>query len=314
LRIPPLAAGLVLSLLCMGTARAEPVDLVVDDCLRDRAGEIRRLVEMELGPVAPGGSVEVEVACAADGFTVTVVDRQRGALRFEVDAAAVPASAHARLIALTVAEAVAASRIELAPPAVAGSIQRVPFPETREATIARPIDRVGIDDAPTLHGLAAARTLGLQATTVGGGVAASVPIGRRTALSGDLVLEGGLSPVSAGNVHLFLASLAPRLVARGRLRSCIVEAGAGLRVGLARLSGESSDPMMLEGRVIVAPWGGPIAVSSVRFPLGSQTSVGLGLEAGYTTLSVVGRVPMEPPVELRGAWVGLHMSAGLDLR
>ncbi len=120
--------------------------------------------------------------------------------------------------------------------------------------------------------------------------------------------------MSAGNVRLFLVSLAPRLVARGRYRSLVLEIGAGMRVGVARLSGQPSEPAMIEGRVLHAAWGGPIAVSAVRVPLGSRARVGVGIEAGYTTLSVVGRVPMAPPVELRGAWLGLHLSAGVDLR
>lgn len=315
------AIGLALQFLVVASVQAEPIDLAIEPCLRSEATAIRRAVQVELGPLAAPGAaaVQVVVACDGDILMVTVVDTVRGALRFRIDPSGIPATARARLVALAISEAVEASHIELAPAPVIGASPfssgprpLVPMHEVAGAAeAARAIDDL---DLPTLHGLAAARSLGSQATTFGVGIAALLPLSDHTALSGDVLAEGGLSPVSAGNVRLILVSLAPRLLARARYRSFVLEIGAGMRVGIARLSGQPSEPAMVEGRTIQAAWGGPIAVSAVRVPLGSRVRVGMGLEAGYTTLSVVGRIPMAPPVELRGAWLGLHLSAGVDLR
>jgi len=331
LRATRVAIALLL-LTFAGRARAEPIELVLAACVRGEAGAIRRIVEVELGPLAAEGQVaprvpHVEVACDAGEVIVTVVDRERGVLRFRVDTSGVAAAARARLIALTIAEAVAASRIELAPGPVVSSTwswtprstphAAAPLPVVAGAAPAELDDMDGdIDtgmDAATLQGLGVARSLGAQATTFGGGVAVIWPIGAHAAAGSDLVAEGGFVPVDAGDVGVFLASAAPRLVARARGRAVVVEAGLGMRLGLARLSGRSSAPMTIEGRVLHAAWGGPIAIADARFPLG-RASMGVGLEAGYTTLTVVGRIPMAPPVELRGAWLGVHLSAGFDLR
>jgi hypothetical protein len=306
-------------LLVLGArAESEPVELVLGECVGAEAEEIRRLVEIELGePAAPGkGAVRVEVACGHDALVVTVVDRVRGSLSFRIDLSGTPAVARARLIALTIAEAVAASPIELGPEPPASSVRLRfgPLPWVTSGIARASRSAAEVDGAARLTGVAGARTLGSYATTVGGGVAACVPLGDHAAVSGDVLAEGGLSPVNAGNVRVFLASLAPRVVARARYRSVVVEAGAGIRVGLARLAGEAGDSTMLDGRVVHAPWGGPIAVSAIHVAIGGRGSVGFGVEAGYTTLSVVGRVPMAPPVELRGAWLGLQLSAGVDLR
>ncbi len=117
------AIGLALQLVFVASVRAEPIDLAVQPCLRSEVTAIRRAVQVELGPLAAPGAaaVQVVVACDGDILVVSVVDPVRGALRFRIDPSGIPATARARLIALTISEAVEASHIELAPAPVVGS-------------------------------------------------------------------------------------------------------------------------------------------------------------------------------------------------
>ncbi len=324
-----LAVGAALGLLALGpTARSEEaarptVTLAVEGCLDLAVEGVARQLRIELqapvtlAPAAgPPASTHVRVLCVGGAHRLEVTDRLTNkALARDLDLQGAAPRVRARLLALSIAEFVTLSWMELAafprtsaappagPPApreavaAARAFARARLPEREEPTLRHDAfadDRAFFRGTGPLYGGGARLLrhrggLGLRLDLEGAVGGEAVPLGRSSAtiVSAGLAVEARL-PLGAGGVA----------------------AALGLRGGGARLVGATDGPGLVTGTVS-GPFGGPFLALSADRALARRLNATLGAEAGWTALRVVGTVLRTPRAALAGPWLGLTLGLGV---
>ncbi len=329
-----LLAGIALSASRSAFARnALSVELELAPCVASDAAGLERVVQAELGsaiavsaepeieaPQTPRADVaRVRVTCEDALIELEVQDPVTGKklsrhLQIPPDLAA----ARARVLGLSIAELVAASWIELS--GTRDSPVRIV-----EATAPRDARSAALTAAKRglatngrgyeLTGFASARAWTRDDfTTFGGALAFSWLPRAWLALALDADAGAGTHAVSLGRVHAFLgsAALCPRL--RYTLRRWSLEAGVGMRVGLAHFSGVANAALMPvpEEHRATLPWAGPLLAlgASVR-PVGAFTLDAV-LEGGLVSYRAEARVAGQGEFEIAGPWLGLNLGLGFS--
>lgn len=309
-----------------GAAR---VTTMVDACVPIDIEQFHRLLAIELGTSiqyspdaaqAPDGAT-VRVSCGANAIDLSLSDSvTRKSMTRSVELPQVEIAARTRLLALTVAEFVVASWVELqlAQPPIEPVGPRVAPEVTQRATQAA---RQRLPVAPP----------------------AAVEVRWLLGASGDLLLfSGGLLPqlslhaelrplpalsvgvafgvahgswdarwpsVSVGKAQLTSSSGRAGLAYVTGLGPVELQLGAGARLGLVHMAGWSSQIGVVAVE-LYAPWGGPVlqASASLHF-LGFRA--GVELEGGYVTLPVQALINKAAVVaELRGLFGGVSLRLG----
>jgi hypothetical protein len=115
-----------------------------------------------------------------------------------------------------------------------------------------------------------------------------------------------------GRAHALLAYGSPYAAWQGRWGPAWARLGAGYALGVARLSGQSTDPRASAGTT-VGPWTAPYGLVAV----GGAITDGVGVEArgqlGWVTSSVVGEVAGAPGVALERLWSSLELGVVIAL-
>ncbi len=289
--------------------RPQPVVVVLPDCLTTPAAEVRRLLAIELGSTLvedAEGALRVTAACKAGNVLLEL--RAPGSeltLARGVDLTNIAPEAQVRVLSLAIGELVAAARSELAQgppgpgvPPPSGIIAAAP-------ASARPRPwRLSL--------LAGARRFGTPGYwTLGPAFTVERSLGG-AALSTDLSVEQGSATVSLGGVEVSLVSAGAAVLLRRGAGRFLVEGGAGVRGGLARLRGKPDSPTVVPDSH-TAWWGGPVVTARIFGPASGRLAIVLTVEAGYAVLDTGGLVNGVREVALDGAWLAIQLGLGLRL-
>lgn len=341
----PQPAWAVAALLCAASlppaAGAAPqheqpqVQLVVDECVAAPRAEIERLCAIELGaePLAPDAltpdATRLIVTCREGLIDLLVDDPVTGKTTQRlIDPGALPPDSLARLVALALAELVAASWAELAihPAPKVPSVQATARPPARRAAVAAARRRLP-EPAVRLGGLGmAAAQLSLRgdrAPLFGGGVRLSAAHRQHFGWAVDLLYHHSAEALPLGTVttESFSASAA-LLYERHWQRqwqqqgqrphgasSVGVLLGGGVRGGAVRILGEPAAGSGVQGATVWGPTAGIYASAGLDLTLG-HLALHLSAEVGQVLLPVVGRVDGIEVAGVDGQWLGLRAGIG----
>ncbi len=309
------ALSLGFALLVSSSARAAPhVVIELDDppCEGLDVPAVLELLSVELGGVAPDTSRDlpqdtqvVHATCEA-GDLVLSLDEPAGSQRIarRVSLADVAPKAVARLVALAVAEMIAA-RNDQGGASDATSLGDAPDRETSLPTQALPSGWAG-----ELAGMAVSRSTGRSAlATYGLGVGVRGTYLAVGSASLDLCAEQGSRSVSGGRAEVRVVSMSPVGWWGMDLGYGRGSFGAGARLGYAWLRGRPRSPEAARGRTVSGLWGGPIV--TLRFaPMLPPWVLGMQVETGVSTLAVIGRAAGRRAVAMDGFWLGATVIVG----
>ena len=312
-----------------------PLRLRLDKCSDIDQATVSRVVTMELEATLAedggdnrrddgrGGAITTATAECGDAHaSLTIDDPVTGkSTTRNLDLNGQPRGLRSRLLGLAISEAVLASWIELrlasTPPAPPPG--EVPSPETRREAA----------DIAERH-LQVTRWTGLQREIVAGPMSRWFTSGLiLVGLSGGarywlekhplagvgLEMDGSYGEQSVANVaHASATSLsvAPRLLMRNAFERVGVVAGAGWRVGLARLSGEPVSTLR-SGRTALRAWTGPFLAVDLDVPLWRSLFLRASVESGYALVPARGGIDGVRIIALEGSWLGGLLLLGANL-
>lgn len=291
------------------------VELHLEDCLGADASAVRRILAAELGavsiatdPDAAGGSEPDEdttvthAACGVES-AIVVVSHARGDIRVErrVNLAGAAPNARTRLLALSIAEQVAAvwSAVHALPPEPEPApVESEPEPEEPDRPRALPLRHLVRAPEPEPEG-PPTRPLGLRAIGVvrvsgspvhisyGGGLGIEIGLPYSLGVGADFRYEQGETDAGAlGRVALRTAWGTVLALVRPMVGWSSLTIGAGAKLGVAWLEG-----LPLGGATGATHAGfvaGPAAVAQVALHIGGSGYVHLGLELSWITVGVSG--------------------------
>jgi hypothetical protein len=318
----------VLALLAMATAPSghAPLRLELEQCADIDRVIVSRVVTVELGAALAdegqaGALTTAKVECSGENVSLNIDDPVTGKSSTRaMSLAGQPRSFRSRLLGLAISEAVLASWVELhlapestwSPSLTAASLQTrreaADIAERRlQATVRAPAEpRSEIAAGPSLRWFSSGlRMLGLSAgakhwlkrlPSAGVGLDLDVGYGTHTV--------PGVARASATS-----GSLAPCLLVRATLARVVVTAGAGFRLGLARLSAEPESSLRW-GRASLRVWTGPFLAIDVSVLLGRSIFVRAQAESGYAVVAARGRVDSYQVIGMEGSWLGTVLSLG----
>lgn len=337
-RVAGLALGLTLGMTIAVRASAERgcsasdgrFALELKECPTALTEEVRRFISIEVGALLYGetealpiGADTLTIRCAGNlawiqAACATEVAPLEKLLRLD----AFPGDAAPRALALASLESMAARnstvRERMDGNRGARSPQRPP-PSTKPVTppkppASKPSPKMTVSHPETQIGLAgswrkfpAEHGLSLW----GGRVQASTTIAPVWQLAVDAEVAGGQLKVSLGETKALLLSSGTTFGVRAGGGSIGAGFGLGGRIGIVRLSGSSTDPIVTAGTVW-RPWGGPMAAANCFAGFG-QFTVSLIAEAGQSLLKPEGQVGGITAISLRGPWAALSLGANIRL-
>jgi hypothetical protein len=296
-------------------ALAEPVRLWLD-CLQIDQAAVRRLVGVELGSAlavdGTNATSRVLVRCDAQRVQLTFEADGR-TLRRDVDLEGVAREGRNRLLALAIAELVAASRSELTPE-VAAPI--APAPAATPASTATAMPTLARDDMRRFRLSISATGRGFFAGTGllgGAGVRLAKHHAHHLGWLADIDFVHGRGSSALGTVSSDVLSVGTALQFHKSWSRISVQGGVGLRGGAARLGGDAMGRTDVTASSLWAPWGGAMLAGGASFAPTRRLLVELGIEAGYTFLPVRGLITGQDNISVEGAWVGLQIGIGAFL-
>jgi hypothetical protein len=304
---------------------------MVDPCVPIDRARFRQLLalELDLDESASESAATISLTCEDGQIELTLDDAlTRKRMLRRVDLRPVDPSAHTRLLALTVAEFVLASWLELrlgeprkrklepvGPPPAPELEQRASRAVEAHAPAPPPLLQLGaaaewlaFSSAFALIPCLSLRlNVPLSAALV---LRAGAQLGRAR-LDGELVGAAGRQPVQ---VRTTIGSLLLALLYRARFGALELTGGIGVRGGVAYLEGlPPRRDVSVGADQSLGPWGGPLLSAGMGYHLGEHVILGLTLEAGAVALRTraVGPDPAARTVlELRDMWGSAAL--GLD--
>ncbi len=319
----------VLALLAMAAAppgRA-PLRLQFDNCPDIDQATVGRVVTTELeAPLADerrdGAVTTANAQCTDARVRLTIDDPLTGkSTTRSLDLDDQPRRLRSRLLGLAISEAVLASWIELqltpeppsaqpavAPPETRREAAHIAERRLQAASPARSLASREIVAGPALRWFSS----GLLTLGLSGG--ARHWLDHHPLAGVGLDLDASYGERSVPNVARASAtslSLAPCLLMRGAFGSNVVTAGAGWRVGAARLSAEPASPR--PGRAAWRGWTGPFLAVDFSVPLSDSLFLRASAESGYLLVPARGRVGSVGVIALDASWLGGLLSLGTKL-
>jgi hypothetical protein len=331
------AAVAALAALFAAAPSALEVSLDIDRCPALPRDQVFQLVALELDarvtapdraaepPPATPHTTRVEVACAGSDVELQVIDRLTGKrLTRTMALGARDTQVATRVVAIAVAELVLTSWMELTLPraAAAGPPADGPpaAPELRRAAQER-AQRHLRRGAGSGYVLAVGQALGPfdgVGLAWGGGLRFGWTPGARDADDAplwrpgfDLELTGARNDArrGLGAVDISMWSAALRVSMRFVRGASWFDAGAGGRLGVARLEGTPADTTTTRGATLAGTWAGPLVYAGVgrRFWRLVATA---GVEGGTVLRAVSGLVDDGPAISFAGRWLSGTLAIG----
>lgn len=302
------------------------VRIDVDACVGAPSADVRRVLRVELGALlvddAPAGEVVTRavVSCQGRSIHLRVDDPITGkSLTRDVDVDVSDAPGRARLVALAVAELVAASWTELETnprPEVQPAGARPPqsaVDAVRKVVRAKIPKQSDEEIGRTRMTLVASRRSFFSESTAqwGGGMRLGRDEFEHVGWTADILGEHGATDVSLGTVYLDTITVGGSLYLYRRWSVVTFQLGVGVRLGAARLSGKPYQSESAYAGSGIAPWGWPTAIGGLRLrPIGPIVIEASG-ELGYVVLPMAGAVGGVREVTIAGPWVGAQLGLGM---
>lgn len=297
-------------------AAAPPVRVTVENCEAIDEAEVTRIVSAELGasPSSNGNTVtEVLVSCERSRVIVRVRDPiSRKAIQRSFDIGLSDPKARSRLVALASSELILASWAELRLNPRLRVIPEGPEPSPKMVQAAREtVDDFKWEPKPK-HWYEAetpkermARLVFLGSvrgffdgtgTVWGGGARVGEERFRAVSWAIDFLFETGTVRTNDAKYKVETGTLGAWLLLYKRWGFFTGRIGAGLR--LVAVSSTSLTPATPQGSTTIAPWGWPLAATSMTFRITETLVADLSGEAGYAVLPV----PSASDAGVRGWW------------
>jgi hypothetical protein len=290
------------------------VSIVVVGCSDALAREAQRIAAIELRAALVDGTpdaatTEVTATCSAESAKLRVVDPTTGkSVERSVALSQAAATARARLLALAIAELVAASWSELesnpepkAPPAA--PLAPVAAREAARGAIApRRIELAAVADAHLL----ASRDL-----LLGGGARAEIWISPAFFLRFDALANYAELSRASGAIALTMPSLSSALGACLCARALRPSVSLGARAGYAWMNGVPGDSAT-SGTRQGGAWVGPELVVELSAWPRARVHPVLSLAVGAHILGVRGTVDGGRDVKATALWSGLSLGAAVQ--
>jgi hypothetical protein len=306
---------------------AEAVALDVPDCLDAPGADVAKLVALELAPrlrvVSAGDRAQAlltaTVACPpGERARLSVEDPTRSTpLRVELDLARTAPRARTRLLALTLAELIATSRLERSASAQPSTLAAAAAAASASASAAEGLPAIAAHSARgglrmwLAPGFSRAGAPGTMLFGVDGGV------GHRFGLLVlGLELQGrwGQASLDEAEVAMRMFSAAVTAtppIALGRQVELLL--GPGLRAGYARLSARSLRAD-LDGGTLDGAFLGPIGIAAAHLGISRYSALRLAFEAGYAARSLIGNAADSSELlAVRGLWLSATIGLALQL-
>ena len=303
-----------------------PLRLQLEQCPEIDRATVNRVVTMEL-EAAPaderqdGALTTAHAQCGGGRARLTVEDPVTGkTMTRTLDLENQPRGLRSRLLGLAISELVLASWIELhlASEPLSSQPDAVVRPEARREAAAIAERRLQVVSSARagvpweIVAGPAVRRFSSGLLTWGLSASAWHWLDEHPLAGVGLEVDGsygeqsvpGLASASATSL-----SFAPCLLMRSAFGAFVVTAGAGWRVGLARLSAEPASERRA-GQAGWRGWTGPFLAVDLSVPLSRSLFLRAGVESGYVLVPAHGRVDSVPVIELAGAWLGGVLSLG----
>lgn len=320
-----LASSGATALAAIGAGRPSeglPVAIAVNGCPdiplsivhRVVTAELHAMVTEERGQTPSPDTTRADVRCDANGLVhLRVADPVTGkTVGRTIDLAAEDPAARPRLLALSIAELIAASWIELTanpsrPPVRSPDVTA--SAQTRQAVLAvtktAPASGRPFQPMLRLEFTGAGRTFQSGAlNTFGGGVALTRVHREWLTFGGGVVAEHGRKQTPLGTVTALLASAVVQTSLRRNFGRVAIESGLGARVGITQFSGTPEGASVMADRgVLRAAWGGPLLCGQVHVRIWKALSLSVGAEAGYVMRPVVALADRRSALAIDGFWL-----------
>lgn len=319
-----------------GAAR---VTTLVDACVPIDVEQFHRVLAIELGtsieyaPTAaqrPDGAL-VRVVCAfGNAVQLQLEDNlTRKSMQRVVELPAIEVGARTRLLALSVAEFVVASWVELRLaqpplPAAGTAVDEAAVRQAAEIASARLPASAPPSPKPQTEVVVGSRwliSLSFEPVVFSGGSGPlpqlSLHLGQRPsehfALGLALSLGHATWPVRWPSLDVgsaLITTTTGRLTFGyiGQVGFMELSVGAGARGGVVYMAGETQSLELIAGE-LYAPWGGPLLLLTAAALVGSLR-VSVELEAGYVTLPAEGLIGGTVVAALQGFWGALGLGIG----
>lgn len=344
--------------------RAEPDPkpwflLRIAPCVRVDSEATAQQVSTELGRLrsraqASAGPVVLRVSC--QGEKNLLVARLPGSgtdLIRTLDVHLQPDELRERILALAVAELLAASAAEADPegarsgapideeeddahdapdahsqnaagpaPASAGSSTSAPVPSSPSGSPAPPPPPSAVTTAPRRPAFPAFRILALASYQVflretlglvGGGVGVGWDSSRHVGLTLDVLARHGVADLGLGSISVDTVSLGATTNFFFGWTRLRLRAGGGLRGGMVRLHGQPADPARTKGDSFFGGWLGPALALGATGRIGRRIALELTAEGGYVVLPVIGQTAGSPDCTVSIAGPFLGLQLGIGV-
>lgn len=310
-------------------ALSPPVRVTVDRCESITEPEVRRILSAELGMNPPnnGGTSVTEVTVTCDDTRVIVRVRDpisRKTMQRSFDLGTSDPRGRSRLVALASSELILASwaelqvnpRLKVTPEGPEPSPELVRSArETVDTFEYHPKPRPSWYESQTppdrmlrLTFLGSVRSfLNHEGTLWGGGARIGEERFHTVSWSADFLFEAGEVHNGMVDYHVETGAIGAWLLLYKRWGIFTGRAGAGLR--LVAVSSSRSFAAEPEGSTTIAPWGWPLAASSVTLRVAPPLVLELSGEIGYAVLPV----PNASDPSVRGAWFSGQFGVGIAL-
>jgi hypothetical protein len=129
----------------------------------------------------------------------------------------------------------------------------------------------------------------------------------------DVLADHAQTGTALGAVTVDAVSTGPSLFLEARRGLFALDAGVGVRVGIASFAGRPKDSVTTSGTSFVSAWGGPFANAGVQLELGRGVALVAGGEVGDAPFPARGTVtvPGGEAVSIAGVWFGGHGGAAV---
>jgi len=289
------------------------VSIAIVGCEEPLAQEARRITTIELHAAlvnaAPdGATTQISAACSEQSARLRVIDPTTGkAVERTVALGQAAPSARARLLALAMAELVAASWSELEnnPEPKAAAVAPLAPPSAREAArrvvAPRPIE---------LQALADAQLLASRDVVLGGGARGELWLSERFFLRLDALFLYGEPSRATGSVALTMPSASGALAVSFGSGWLQPRLSLGVRAGYAWMNGIATSTATT-GDHQRGIWGGPELGFELAAWSHARVHPVLALSLGAHLFGVRGKVDDGRDIKATGLWSGLSLGAAV---
>jgi hypothetical protein len=317
-------------------AESTRVTTRVDPCVQIDRESFHRVLAIELGSAIEysaetareGSLTTVSLTCTPDGIALLLEDGvTRKSMRRVVDLGPIEPEARSRLLALTVAEFVVASWVELRLPEPAPVAPAGPPAPAQSEHVAVQVAKQRLPPPPPSPApspatqewqLAAAFEVGFFSSTSHPvpGVELrltqrpvpqlSIVLGVQVAHSEETAL---LLDQNIGSVRFTTTSGLLAALYTARLTDIDLWTGVGMRIGLAHMAGKT-EQTTLTAQAFYALYGGPLVIAGLGYRIGAHVRMNLDLEAGLVTQPAQALIARTVVMELDGAWGSVALGVG----